>query len=479
MNDSPAARVNPSKLDYPRFAFHFSEFIGIGDNGHLWVEGRDTVELAETFGTPLHVLSEGQLRHNYRRFRDAFASRYAGKVEILFANKSNNSLAVRHVMNQEGAGGDCFGVNEMYLALLAGTDPRGLVLNGSNKDPAEIEMAVANGVTINIDALDEVDVIAATCERLDRDVDVGIRVKLELPGLAKRFGTSLHGPGSMADIVSWEKWGMTYPQTAAIAQRIRQSFPRLHLTEINFHLARLDKLAEDFAVMARDMVEWCARLRRDTGWCPAWIDLGGGWTFGRKEKTGVRGVDDETTPTPEQYAEAVCAAVSDEIKRRELPLLGMRIEPGRAISGTAGIALGRVGASKDWPELGRRWVNVDLSGNHVPWITAAHHYHIVAANKARIPGIEAVDVVGPLCTHDILGKQRTLPRLERGDLVALLDTGAYAESQSANYNAQLRPATVLVSGKNADVTTERERLSDVAGRFKVPPRLIAGSFGPR
>ena len=307
----------------------FTEFIGIGTNGHLWVDGRDVVELAETFGTPLYVMSENQLRHNYRRFRDAFASRYPGKVEILFANKSNNSLAIRHVMNQEGAGGDCFGVNEMYLALLAGTDSRTLVLNGSNKERAEIEMAVLNGVTINIDAMDEVDVIAATCDRLDRDVDVGVRVKLELPELANRFGTSLHGPGSMAEIVSWEKWGMTYPQTAAITHRIRQSCPRLHLTEINFHLARLDKKAEDFAVMASDMVEWCARLRRDTGWSPQWIDLGGGWTFGRREKTGVRGVDDETTPTPEQYAEAVCAAVIDECRKHKLDSPGMRIEPGQ------------------------------------------------------------------------------------------------------------------------------------------------------
>ena len=83
-------------------------------------------------------------------------------MEILFANKSNNALAIRHIMNQEGAGGDCFGYNEMYLALLAGSDGRKLALNGSNKEPAEIELAIQNGVCNNIDAMDELDMIDET-----------------------------------------------------------------------------------------------------------------------------------------------------------------------------------------------------------------------------------------------------------------------------------------------------------------------------
>ena len=102
---STAPTSQPVPLPRLRYAHHFSEFIGIGDNDHLWVEGRDCVDLAEAFGTPLYVISESQLRHNYRRFRDSFLAEYED-VEILFANKSNNGLAIRHIMNQEGAGGD-------------------------------------------------------------------------------------------------------------------------------------------------------------------------------------------------------------------------------------------------------------------------------------------------------------------------------------------------------------------------------------
>src|SRR5215469_10580554 len=174
----------------------FGEYIGIGPNGNLWVDGCDVKDLAEKFGTPLFIISENQLRHTYRTFRDAFRAHYP-EVEILFANKSNNGLAIRHIMNQEGAGGDCFGVNEMYLALLAGTNPKTLVLNGSNKETEELEMAIANGLCINIDAMDELERIDALCRKLGRDADVGIRLKLDLEPLKDATGVSMHGPGTL------------------------------------------------------------------------------------------------------------------------------------------------------------------------------------------------------------------------------------------------------------------------------------------
>ncbi|MBV9701634.1 MAG: hypothetical protein JO163_02795, partial [Methylobacteriaceae bacterium] len=172
----------PPQLDPRKYSVNFGEFIGIGPNGNLWVDGCDVKALADRFGTPLFVISENQLRYTYRRFRDAFRSQYPD-VEILFANKSNNGLAIRHIMNQEGAGGDCFGVNEMYLALLAGTNPKTLVLNGSNKQPDELEMAILNGLCINIDAMDELEIIDEICRRFVKEADIGIRLKLDLAPL--------------------------------------------------------------------------------------------------------------------------------------------------------------------------------------------------------------------------------------------------------------------------------------------------------
>lgn len=99
------------------------------------------------------------------------------------------------------------------------------------------------------------------------------------------------------------------------------------------------------------------------------------------------------------------------------------------------------------------------------------------ANAAR-PGDELVDLVGPLCNSDEIGPHRRMPPLARGDRVAFLDAGGYTESCAARYNAQLLPASVLVCGNRAEIITEREQLKDIAGRFRVPPRLLAGSFAP-
>jgi len=453
----------------------YGEFIGVGPNGNLWVEDCDVADLAAEFGTPLFLVSENQFRYTYRRFRDAFSKHYPAESEILFANKSNNGLAYRHIMNQEGAGGDCFGVNEMYLALLAGTDPRTLVLNGSNKQNEEIEMAVANGLCINIDAMDELDRIDAVCKRQGRDADIGIRLKLDLDPLAERTGVAMHGPGTLKEQSDSTKWGMSREQTAEIVRRALD-MPHIHLKETHFHLSRMSNVAMDFAIMAREMVTWSGYLRDNTGWTPPCIDIGGGWTFGKWYGTGPRSqLDDDSAPTAEDYARLCSQEIQDEAKKLGLPLPKLRLEPGRSLSGPSGVSVGTVGAVKQGDK--KKWVNLDLSTNHLSWSAVLDwYYHPVPVVNALAERTEVIDLVGPLCNSDELGPHAKMPPLHRGDLVAFLDTGGYTEPCAARYNAQLLPATVLVSGDQAEVTTVREQLNDVAGRFRVPPRLLAASF---
>jgi len=463
-------------LSPPAYATSFGEFIGIGANGNLWVDRCDVKDLADRFGTPLYIVSENQLRHTYRAFRDAFRRHYPD-VEILFANKSNNGLAIRHIMNQEGAGGDCFGVNEMYLALLAGTNPRTLVLNGSNKEDAELEMAIANGICINIDATDELERIDAIGRRLGRNVDVGIRLKLDLEPLRDRAGVAMHGPGTMKQQSDSTKWGMTREQTVAIVRRAQQ-MPNVALKETHFHLSRMSNDPAAFAVMAGEMIVWSAYINDHAGWVPPCIDIGGGWTFGKWYGTGPNSqLDDAAAPTAEDYARLCSAAIRQEAQKLGLPLPKLRLEPGRALSGPAGVAVGRVGAVKQG--AAKTWVNLDLSTNHLSWSAVLDwYYHAVPVVAAGAAGTETVDLVGPLCNSDEVGSHRKMPPLRRGDYVAFLDTGGYTESCAARYNAQLLPATVLVCGDAVEITTEREQLRDVAGRFKVPARLLAGSFAP-
>ncbi len=475
VNQAKADRQVP-QLSPRDYATSFGEFIGIGPNGNLWVDGCDVNDLANRFGTPLYVISENQLRYTYRAFRDAFRRQYPD-VEILFANKSNNGLAIRHIMNQEGAGGDCFGVNEMYVALLAGTNPKTLVLNGSNKQDEELEMAIANGLCINIDATDELDRIDAIARRLGKTVDIGIRLKLDLEPLRDRTGVAMHGPGTLKQQSDSTKWGMTREQTVAIVTRAL-AMPNMRLKETHFHLSRMSNDPENFAIMAGEMIVWSGYIKEHTGWEPPCIDIGGGWTFGKWYGTGPNSqLDDANAPTAEDYAGLCSAAIKREVARLGLSLPKLRLEPGRALSGPAGVAVGRVGAVKEG--TAKKWVNLDLSTNHLSWAAALDWYcHAVKVEGAAEPPTETVDLVGPLCNSDEVGPHRNMPVLRRGDAVAFLDAGGYTESAAARYNAQLLPATVLVCGDTAEISTEREQLRDVAGRFRVPPRLLAASFAP-
>lgn len=462
-------------LEPIKFKENYGEFIGVGKNGNLWVEGCDVMELAKEFGTPLFIISESQFRYTYRQFRDAFKKHYPGDSEILFANKSNNGLAYRHIMNQEGAGGDCFGVNELYLALLAGTDPSTLVLNGSNKQDEELHMAVTNGLCINIDAMDELERIDAVCKETGRDANIGIRLKLDLEPLAERRGVAMHGPGTLKEQSDSTKWGMSREQTVEIVKAALK-MPHIHLKETHFHLSRMSNVADDFAVMAREMVTWSGYLRDNTGWTPPCIDIGGGWTYGKWYGTGPRTeIDDDNAPTADDYARLCSDAIVDEAKKLGLPLPHLRLEPGRSLSGPSGVSVGTVGAVKQGTK--KKWVNLDLSTNHLSWSAALDwYYHPVPVKDAMAKRTETVDLVGPLCNSDELGPHVKMPPLTRGDLVAFLDTGGYSEPCAARYNAQQLPATVLVRGDRAEVTTVREQQQDVVGRFRVPPRLLAGSF---
>ena len=461
-----------------QYKVNYGEFYGIGPNGNLWVEDCDVKALADRFGTPLFIISESQFRYTYRQFRDAFRAQYPD-VEILFANKSSNGLAIRHIMNQEGAGGDCFGVNEMYLALLAGTNPKTLVLNGSNKQTEELEMAVQNGLCINIDAMDELDRIEADLQALrqGRRYRHPPEARPRAAGASCR-GVAMHGPGTLKEQSDSTKWGMSREQTVAIIKRAQaMQAPQAEGDALPSqpHVERPDELRRDGA---RDdhLVGLPARQRR--------LDAA---HHRHRRRLDLRQMVRHRPARPARRrqgadGQGLCPAVlrGDQGRGQEARPAAAQA-PARA--GPRALRAGRRSPSaRSAPSrtaTRKKWVNMDLSTNHLSWAAVLDwYYHAVPVVGADREATETVDLVGPLCNSDEVGAHRKMPPLARGDYVAFLDAGGYTESCAARYNAQLLPATVLVSGDRAEVITEREQLKDIAGRFRVPPRLLAGSFAP-
>jgi len=197
----------------------------------------------------------------------------------------------------------------------------------------------------------------------------------------------------------------------------------------------------------------------------------------RDEGIGPFGLDRDA-PSVEAYAATITGTLREELDRFGLPHPRLIVEPGRSIAGNVAVLLTRVGIVKTFPGV-KTWVSLDASQNIMPNIVnLAYEYYAIAADRATAPAAEPVDLVGPLCSFDFLGRDRRLPPLRRDDLVAFLDTGAYCESKALQFNALPRPASVMVSGGEADVVVERETLQDVIARHRLLARLLAtGSSG--
>jgi len=453
----------------------YSEFITVNKNGHLEVEDCDCVELARRYGTPLYVISESQLRYNYQGFYGAFAKRYP-RILVACGVKANNNIAVRKVLAQEGSGADCFGLGEMYIALVAGTPPERVFLNGSNKSDEELEAAIRAGVTINVDNPEELEMVNCMAARADRTARVLLRIKLSLLPLEEQYVTDYRYRPPQISIGKWareHKFGMDL-KTSAMAARRALDMKHVRLAGLHYHLKSQTTCTDLYQAMTAEVMDFVGCLKQELKWEPEELDLGGGFGFGRLEGFGPGG-QDKYMPPIDEFAEVIVRTVRQKLTEYSLSCEPRLIfEPGRWPVNNAGLLLSTVGVVKEW--LGaKKWVHVDASTNHIMRVqTANYYYHIVVVNKADQEMTEVVDVVGPLCSAaDILGANRKLPKLERGDIIAVLDTGGYAESVSCTYNTQPRPATVLVCGDRSDIIAGRETILDIIDRQTIPPRLFA------
>ncbi len=446
----------------------FSEYIGADEHGVLHIEECPARRLVERFGSPLFVTSEAQIRHNYRRFRRAFTDRYTDNdVNVLYAIKANNNLAIRRIYHQEGAGGDCFGLSELWATFAGGADPKNVVLNGSNKSLEELQRGVEYGVTITIDCLEELERLGQVCDSAGKNASIHFRLKPHLEGFDGVYGMFSEKIEVSRVVESW-KWGMTFDEALVTLKRALQ-MPRIEPVGLHCHIGRQTGEASPHRAQAHAVVAQAAALRAKTGWTARILDLGGGFAHGR-DPEGRQSFG--KAPTIEEFAEALTAALKAELRQQDFPPPAIEFEPGRFLIGNTTVLLSTVGVVKRTRQLGRVWVNLDCSTNQLTRVMSrGDYYHYIAAEKLNEEAREKVEIVGPLCSPDILGSGRMLPRLERGDLVAVLDAGMYAESTSSQFNGQPRPATVLVSGDRADLIKERETVRDVFAQQRIPQRL--------
>ncbi|HXO59463.1 MAG TPA: hypothetical protein VN834_06640 [Candidatus Acidoferrum sp.] len=446
--------------------------------GRLFIEECDADALARRFGTPIHVMSEDQLRRNARRYRREFEQRWReGPVLVLASIKANFALATRWILSQEGLGCDSFGAGELHAALEGGVPPERISVNGSIKDAALINAAVRAGARITLDSAAELDLVRQAAIASGKRASIRLRIRPDFSALTQPTDW-YEDETSIAEAARLYKAGIPTDDVLELGRRARR-MPEVDLTGVHAHIGRHTNGTAQWPPIVDAYVTLLATLREAwDGWTPAEVNLGGGYPvprdpFGR----GMSRLQDRAEPAPELsvYAEIVTTSLRDGLRARDFDPHGIRleIEPGRGIYGNAGIHLATVRNIKvqQTPTL-HRWVETDTSDMFLPDVVWEHNrWEAIVTNKADRPGALVADIVGLTCQPDRIVPDAHLPEVEPGDSIAFLDTGAYQDGLACNFNALPRPGMVLVQGDQAEWIKRPETVADVFMRDLVPARL--------
>jgi len=403
--------------------------------------------LADEFGTPLYVYSAEQIRYRFGLFQHAFAGRAA---TVCYAVKANSALAILRMLGEMGAGFDIVSGGELERVRRAcGAGNKAalgrVVFSGVGKQAWEIDAALAAGILLfNVESEAELELLAERAQALGRRAKFALRVNPDVFAETHPYiSTGLRE----------HKFGIAIGEAPAIYRKAAKE-KWLDAAGVSVHIGSQIRAVEPFRAALERVAALVDELRRD-GNDIRYVDAGGGLGIDYHDSAAEARFD--ARKKVEEYAEALGRATA------ALGAAHLLLEPGRFVVAQAGALLTRVLVVKK--NGAKTFVVTDAAMNDLirPALYQAHH-EIVPVTKPRGGASAPVDVVGPVCeSGDFFARDRKLPRVHAGDLVALLDAGAYGMSQASNYNTRARPAEVLVDGDAARLIRRRETLKDLLG----------------
>lgn len=439
------------------------------ENGHLCIDGVDTTKLAEKYGTPVYVFSERRIEQNVKEILNAFRSRHP-KTSLHFASKTESTLANLQIAKNAGADLEVNSGGELFKGIYAGYTPDRIVFNGVGKSTKELEFAIDKEIkSINADSFFEIKRIEKIAKAKGKKANITIRIVPEVStGVVKGNETGTHE----------SKFGITLDELLDVLEYAINCKDTLNVLGYHFHIGTQTYDLESFVAAFRVMLKTAVDMYEKTSYKPSILNIGGGLPVPHHLETSA---SQYMTPniyamyrsrlTCDDIAEAVLAELRNE---NVIAWAGEKlgdffkdceviIEAGRKVIADAGILLSTIENEKRREELDENWITVDAGFNTLLEVKSYYwYYHMVCANKMDEKHCADYKVAGPCCDsgdvyfdidyHKNLPDYRRLPESTTpGDIIAMLNVGAYGTPTMSNYNGRPRAGVVLITKTGKDV----------------------------
>jgi len=405
-------------------------------NGRLFCEQVAISDVVAKTGTPVYIYSRAHLVERLEQIQKAFR---ACDPIVCFSIKANSNINLLRVLAKKGSGFDVVSGGELYRALEAGARPRKIVYAGVGKTKEEIKAALEAGILMfNVESPAELDMINQVARRVGRKADVALRVNPDVDPHTHKYTTT----GRKEN-----KFGIDFESAGGIVERMAE-YDHVRLLGLHVHIGSQITEVKPYVLAVRQVAKFAERCRDRAGLRLKYLNIGGGF--------GIQ-YDEERTPTAADFAKGIVPLV----KRTGLRLI---MEPGRFIAGNAGALVTSVLYTKVGSANKKTFVICDAAMNDLirPALYGAYQaIRPVEDGEGNRP-MRRCDVVGPVCeSGDFLAKDRVLPEVKQGELLAVFGAGAYGFSMSSNYNSRPRSCEVLVTGRKFMLIRRRETYRDL------------------
>ena len=398
-------------------------------------------ELKEKYGTPLYVYDEAIIRQNIKEYLDNFKSKLY-ETKIIYASKAFSSLYMYKLVKENNIGVDVVSGGELYGVIKEKIDPNNIHFHGNNKSEAEMDMAIDYRVkNIIVDNLDELKMWAKKAANISYELNIMLRINVGVSAHTHEYIITAH-PDS--------KFGY-YIENEDIFDSIKLIDATNNLKFMGFstHIGSQIFDMKGFTLTIEKLFDLMKKTNREINY----LCLGGG--------CGVRYTDEDKPLTLKEFSNILINKVDEEIKRTNISIKELSIEPGRSLVANAGYQLYTINQMKKALNKTYYFIDGGMNDNIRPALYGAV-YSVDIANKMDSPKTEVVSIAGKCCeSGDVLFKDVKLPKAEANDLLIVYTTGAYGYSMASNYNRLPRPAVVFVDGSSTKLAIKRETYEDL------------------